>query len=400
MIEPKIFYRKLDFLLNKIGQEKSHKDFLLNIVYEIENTFGDDLHIKNGKVYQRLNEDFEIVESGDKDKSNSLDNILYAESEPIKALLKNGTYIFDDMSFSINSKQNGKIEYAIPAALTVDNSEDSWIFIFELKSGWVREEIEFCLNAVRTALNQRLFADLLKNELTQAALIQKSLLPSHAPDFRGYKISGRAQQAELVGGDIFDYHHFDNDVLGVSIGDAGGHGLPAALLVRDVVTGMRMGLEEGGKMVNTFKKLNRVIYRSVFSTRFISLFYCEIEINGKINFVNAGHPPPVLFKFKSGVIKELESTGLIFGALQEIDLEQSHVFMEQNDILLLYTDGIIERLNRKNEEFGIERLKAIISENKEKSPDDLIDLIFNKAQEFGRRKKWKDDVTLVVVKKT
>ena len=95
-------------------------------------------------------------------------------------------------------------------------------------------------------------------------------------------IAGFSKPAELVGGDLFDYFNFDNEEFGVCIGDASGHGLPAALLVRDVVTGLRMGLEKQMKMVYTFKKLNNVIYRSVYSTRFISLFYAEIQKDGNL----------------------------------------------------------------------------------------------------------------------
>ena len=84
-------------------------------------------------------------------------------------------------------------------------------------------------------------------------------------------------------------------MLGLSIGDASGHGLPAALLVRDVVTGMRMGIEKELKVAHVFEKLNRVIHRSRLSSRFVSVFYGELEADGNLVYVNAGHQPPILF---------------------------------------------------------------------------------------------------------
>ena len=84
-------------------------------------------------------------------------------------------------------------------------------------------------------------------------------------------------------------------MLGVSIGDASGHGLPAALLVRDVVTGLRMGIEKELKVAHVFEKLNRVIHRSRLSSRFVSVFYGELEADGNLVYVNAGHQPPILF---------------------------------------------------------------------------------------------------------
>ena len=186
-------------------------------------------------------------------------------------MLKSKTYIFDNPLLTIDKGINNQSEYKIPAAIVIGNSEFSWILVFELKSGWIREEIELCFNAVRTMLNYRFLTEASQNDIEKAANIQKSLLPSVAPQFPKLSVAGFSQPAELVGGDLYDYFDFDQEVFGVCIGDASGHGLPAALLVRDVVTGLRMGLEKHMKMVYTFKKLNNVIYRSVYSTRFVSL---------------------------------------------------------------------------------------------------------------------------------
>jgi len=188
-------------------------------------------------------------------------------------------------------------------------------------------------------------------------------------------------------------------MLGVCIGDASGHGLPAALLVRDVVTGLRMGLEKHMEMVYTFEKLNKVIYRSVYSTSFISLFYAEIEKNGNIFYVNAGHPSPLLFSAR-GKVSELESTGLIFGALPEIQLSRSFANMKSGDILVLYTDGIFERKNPfTGEDFGIEGIKKTVIENKDQTPEVILDKLFLNAFSFGLKRKWEDDATIMVIKK-
>src|SRR6185503_5413690 len=96
----------------------------------------------------------------------------------------------------------------------------------------------------------------------EAAEIQQSLLVEQAPDFAGYEIAFRSIPAEEVGGDFCDFNVLDNDILGLAIGDASGHGLPAALLVRDVVIGMRMGIERELKVAPVLTKLNRVIHRS------------------------------------------------------------------------------------------------------------------------------------------
>lgn len=394
MLEPKTFYRKLDFLFNRIGREKSGKDFLFSILKELQNTFGADLKICNGHIYEEFEEDFVLIYCNSK---NPMVKSLPLNSQVIQNAIINKTYIYDDLTskaiFGIKSSN----EYSIPAALYVSNPESRWIFVFELRSGWIREEIEFCFNATRAALNYRLYTEAFKNDLEQAAYIQQSLLPIQAPDIAGFDIAAKSIPAELVGGDLYDYFKFDGDGFGVCVGDASGHGLPAALLVRDVVTGLRMGMEREMKLLYTLKKLNNVIYRSVYSTRFISLFIAEIEQTGNILYVNAGHPSPILVD--KNQVFELESTGLIFGALPEITLHTAHAKMNPGSVLVIYTDGIVERKNSKKEDYGTERLTQIILENQDKTAKEIIEIIFNQAFEFGKKSKWMDDATILVLKR-
>ena len=397
MIEPKEFYRKLDLLLSKINKVKSGVDFLFTIVKELEKSFGNDLHVGSGRVYEKNGEEYLLISPGSLKENIEFGPSLPVSSILVESVLNSQTYIFDRQVFdnTLNGIQ-GK-EYAIPAAIMVNSQEKKWILIFELKSGWVREEIDFCFNAVRSVLNYRLLSESIKNEYEQAYLIQKSLLPTNSPQIPGYQIAGNSKQAELVGGDIFDYYEFNNDEFGFCIGDASGHGIPAALMARDVIIGLRMGLENQMKMIHTLKKLNKVIYQSIYSARFISLFYAEMEMNGSLFYVNAGHPAPILLH--KNEITELESTGLVFGALSEIDLRRSFINIYPGSVLVLYTDGIIERKNSWVKEFGLVGLKDVLINNKEKSADEILKAVFQAAEDFGENRKWKDDATVVVIKR-
>lgn len=397
MIDPKTFYRKLDFLLNKIGSEKSRKDFLFTIVKQLEDTFGEDLHLHQGRIYEENEDEYTLISAPDHIIKSQVKKCIPITSPDVQKIIDYGTYIFDDLEYGTDVKLTDTTGYSIPVGILVLSLEYRWIILFELMSGWIREEIEFCLNAVRTVLNHRLYAESIKNEMIQANLIQQSLLPAQAPAIKGFEIAGRSQPAEIVGGDLYDYFQFDGDGFGVCIGDASGHGMPAALLVRDVVTGLRMGIEEGKRIVYTFKKLNRVIHRSIYSTRFISLFYCEIDSDGHMHYVNAGHPSPLLLSGE--VIQELEPTGMIFGALTELDIYQTYTKMEPNSILVLYTDAIIERKDGKGHSFGVNRLKNLIRQNRHRSAQKILDGILNEANIFGRSKKWEDDATIIVIKK-
>ncbi len=397
MIEPKEFYRKLDSLLSKINMAESGTDFLFIIVKELEKTFGADLHIGKGLIYEKNGDEYLLLSQSSESENTDIEAKLSVESEAVQAILNSQTFIFDNHELGIILTGLKNKEYAIPVAIVVHNKEQNWILLFELKSGWIREEIEFCLNAVRSVLIYRLLSESHKSEYEQALLVQKSLLPKSSPKISGYQIAGKSQQAELVGGDIFDYYKYNDEEFGFCIGDASGHGMPAALIARDVIIGLRMGLENQNKMVHTLKKLNRVIYQSAYSTHFISLFYAEMETNGALFFVNAGHPSPIVI-YKDE-ITELESTGLIFGAFPEIDLRRSYVSIRPGGILVLYTDGIVERQNNAGEDFGMEGLKKVILKNKDKEAEEIMDAIFLTANKFGNSKKWKDDATIVVFKR-
>jgi sigma-B regulation protein RsbU (phosphoserine phosphatase) len=229
-------------------------------------------------------------------------------------------------------------------------------------------------------------------------VIQRSLLPAEAPVLEGFELAGRSQPAELVGGDLYDFLLFEDATFGVSIGDASGHGLPAALLVRDVVTGLRMGMEGQMKMAYTLRKLNQVIHRSTFSTRFASLFYGEVEANGNLIYVNAGHPPPLLIR--GDRVQQLQATGMVIGPLPELPLRRAYAFFEPGAVLVLYTDGIFERSTPARGAFGLERLTALVTAHQHLPAPDLVDLIFDAVFSFGNEEDWEDDATLVVVKRT
>jgi len=397
MYEPKKFYRNFDNLLKKIQENATGKNFLKSILKEVHDNFQDSLKIGSLRLYAERGDKLVLTETIGQENKKSFPKKIPLENEAVQKVLKHGSFIYDEREISIAPEMSQQETYAIPAAILIRGTEQRWIAVFELKEGWVREEVTFSLNAIRSALNQRLYSDAIQTDLEQAALIQKSLLPNHAPKFAGYQIAGRSQATEIVGGDLYDYFEFDDELLGVCLGDASGHGIPAALLVRDIGIGLRMGLEKHMKMVHTLQKLNQVIYRSTYSSRFVSLFYCEIEKDGHMIFVNAGHPAPFLVKGKQ--VTDLQATGLILGALPEISLHRSYTLIEPNSVMVIYSDGLFERENSQGELFEIKRLKELVIENQTKEAEEILNLIFDRVYEFGNHRKWDDDSTLVVIKR-
>jgi sigma-B regulation protein RsbU (phosphoserine phosphatase) len=239
--------------------------------------------------------------------------------------------------------------------------------------------------------------------LRKAAHIQHSLLVEDPPPFPGYELAARSVAADEVGGDFYDFHSFNGDMLGLSIGDASGHGLPAALLVRDVVTGLRMGIEKELKVAHVFEKLNRVIHRSRLSSRFVSVFYGELERDGNLVYVNAGHQPPILFfrEQRPGQPCDLELTigGTVIGPLPEAHFRRGFARVHPGEVLLMLTDGILERRDKAGEFFGLDRVRAIVRENQAEPATVILDRLFEAALGWGAGRPWEDDATIVVVKR-
>lgn len=394
MDNPKLFFRELDALLARISSDKSGQTVLPGFLKGLAQSFGDKLQIDGSAVFERRDNTFKILFTLG---GNGWKQELNADLPAVGLILKHGSFIFDDQNYTADFLEMPGRDYIIPAGISINSPDRQLLVIFGLKSNWVREEVTLFLNALRTALNYRLFTDIVGGEMEQAVEIQKSLLPRRNMKLDGYDIYGKSIPALLVGGDFYEYFELDRDNSLISIGDASGHGLPAALLVRDVVIGLRMGLASEYKLVHILKKLNRVIQQSTYSSSFVSLFLGEIEKGGHLFYVNAGHPAPLLVQ--ENRVRQLGATGMVLGFLKDIDLQRSHVQLNHNSILLLYTDGIVERQDGSENQFGLDRLIELVVKNQQGSAREITETIFKSVFDFGNSANWEDDATLVVIKK-
>jgi sigma-B regulation protein RsbU (phosphoserine phosphatase) len=265
------------------------------------------------------------------------------------------------------------------------------------------EELDFALNTIRAALDARLVDARVRGSFREAEEIQRSLLADEAPVYPGYEVACRSVATEEVGGDFYDFHDLGEDILGLAIGDASGHGLPAALVVRDVVTGLRMGIEKDLKIAHVFAKLNRVIHRSRLSSRFVSVFYGELEADGNLVYVNAGHPPPILFfrapKPGQPGDQELSVGGTVVGPLPEVRFRRGFARIRPGEILVMCTDGILERPDASGEFFGTEGLRQVVLDNRGASAQQVLDRLYRAVAAHGGDRPWDDDATVVVLKR-
>lgn len=399
MIDPKDFYRKMDGLLGDIVEPVgSDISFFTSMLDSLERMFGDELLFGEGHLYSENGRSFDLAHTVD--DTPRFPAAISNTDVLVKKVFEHGGYIFDQPDeapewFDLMGRQF----VGLVAFRVVSPPVDTFLFVYGLRPGWAREEVAFCLNTIRFTLGYRLRADAVASDIDKAAAIQRSLLPSGPPEFKGFDIAVRSEPAEEVGGDLYDFIDLSDDMLGVAIGDASGHGLPAALLVRDVLMGIRMGMGTGLKMVHMLKRLNRVIHETTYSTRFISVFYCELDAEGGILYSNAGHTSGLILH--DGKVERLDPTGTVMGPLANIPLLRAFSKLPHDGVLVLYTDGITERNGPDGTPWEVEGLIEFVRERCHLSAEEIVDETYDYALSLDHQSDLlEDDSTLMVIKRT
>jgi phosphoserine phosphatase RsbU/P len=243
----------------------------------------------------------------------------------------------------------------------------------------------------------------IEKDLVKAREIQRSILPEHEYSFGNYEIFGISIPDRIVGGDFFDYLTFgtEKDKLGVAIGDAASKGFSAAAQALYVSGALKMGTENELKMTAVMKKINNLVHKVFPYERFLTLFYMEIykDIKGLCLFVNAGHNPPIHLSYATNNMQTLEATGPVLGPAPDQEYYTDSFYFEKNDLLVMYTDGIVEATNSKFEFYGEDKLKEVILNNKNFSAKEIAENIIESVQKFSARAKYSDDKTIVVIKR-
>ena len=243
----------------------------------------------------------------------------------------------------------------------------------------------------------------IEKDLVKAREIQRSILPEHEYSFANYEIFGVSIPDRIVGGDFFDYLTFGNekDKLGVAIGDAASKGFSAAAQALYVSGALKMGTENELKMTAVMKKINSLVHRVFPDERFLTLFYMELykDTKGLCLYVNAGHNPPIHLNYETNSMDTLDATGPVLGPAPDQDYNTDSLYLNKNDVMVLYTDGIVEAANTKFEFYGEDRLKEVILNSKNFSAKEICTNIIEDVQKFSSRGKYSDDKTVVVVKR-
>jgi serine phosphatase RsbU (regulator of sigma subunit) len=392
-VEYKNLFRKLEKNLALIQGAGDVQATLSAILNRLMQDLTQDLGLLRGRIYVRRGDAFVLVEEFPAPREH-VGYRIPVTYEPIRQLLRDGFVVHGSGDPELDSEIEGSLGVRTFAAICVGESRER-IVAFSLLDSSDREHVVSVLNTIRHVINLTLRRERLEDRVAQARSIQLSLLPSPGPSFADFDIWGSTLPAEEVGGDLYDFIAVSERSLGVAIADSAGHGLPAALQARDAIIGLRMGVEERWRITATVEKLNKVVGSAALVSRFISLFYCEIEPNGMLVYCNAGHNPPLIYH--RGVFSELTRGGLILGPNPDARYERGYETLHPGSLLFAYTDGITEAEDAQGEMFGVERIRGIIAGRQWTSAKALVEAVFDAAKEFSSRGIPVDDQTALSV---
>jgi phosphoserine phosphatase RsbU/P len=252
--------------------------------------------------------------------------------------------------------------------------------------------------------NARLYEEAIKatlaeREMALAVQVQKNFLPREEPDFAPYDISGSARACRHVGGDYYDYLPIDEDRLAVVIADVSGVGVSASLLMASLRGALHERFPSEFDLSDLTAKLNDFVYASSDSHCFISFFLAVFDRRThEATYVNAGHNPPLLIG-AGGRTETLEPTGLCLGMFPAQTYEERRVALAPQDVLCLFTDGIVESRKAEVEEYGDARLADRVREFGGLKAGEIMERIFDDVFSFSGCTEAGDDMTLVVIKR-
>jgi sigma-B regulation protein RsbU (phosphoserine phosphatase) len=394
-IDYRALMKKVEQVVAAIDQTDDRAITIHSVIESIIAKFRTELGIYGGRLYRRDGELYTISETFGDAKEVPKGLQVPRSYRPIELLLEHGTIYMDAKDPNVDPGLEGLL--GVGEFVAIEVGDEEYLLAFNLANGNShRDDVLFSLGILRHIINQKIRRDRMEGIFAEARKIQASILPRRVPSYGEYDIYGYSEPMEEVGGDFFDYIPLTEKILGLAIADVSGHGLPAALQVRDIYMGLRMGLARDFKIVRTVERLNRIIHQSTLTSRFVSMFYGELELNGVFIYVNAGHPPPYHLA-ADGTSRAMEEGGPVLGPLPQMSYERGFVILKPGDLLIFYTDGIVEARSREGEEFGVERLLQVAREQRGKTARAIVEAVFASVERFAGGVEAEDDRTLMVV---
>ncbi len=248
-------------------------------------------------------------------------------------------------------------------------------------------------------LELRFERERIKRELEFAIEIQQSFQPSAPPVMDDYEFQGISFSCYEIGGDYYDFIELPEGKMMIALGDVSGKGTAAALLMSSLHAAIHAQVTANISLLETIKSVNQYLAKNTPTNRFVTLFAAELDpLTGILNYINAGHNPPLVGR-ADGKVEQLDAGGFPLGIMLQAEYEVGQLQLNSGDSLVIYSDGVSEANNLKDEEFGMERLTQVVSKNIRASAAGLRDKVESALSIFTQTAPANDDITLVIVKR-
>lgn len=233
-------------------------------------------------------------------------------------------------------------------------------------------------------------------EIELASNIQKRLVPEINFSTLHYDIIGKTLPAKEIGGDYFDFVNLGDEKFAIMIGDVSGHNLPAGVLMAITKSAIRTELKYNSNTGNIAASLNNTICENSEKNMFVSFCLCIFDTaNKSYEILNAGHLP--IIKTSKSSITKIKTPNIAMGLKPGAKFIPEKGNFEAGDKFVLLTDGITERMNEKNDEYGFDNLEKVIRQHGDSETEKLFDDIFEEVNSFGGKTELSDDATLMII---
>lgn len=266
--------------------------------------------------------------------------------------------------------------------------------------------LEAIASQVATAIvNARLRRDMeqsaqMERQIRLAADVQRRMIPARPPTSDRYEFGCIYEPSSELGGDFYDFIQFDNGDIGVVIADVVGKGVPASLMMASVRSALRSNARRVTDISEIIQSVNNRLQHDTLANEFATAFYMELSAGGRIKYCNAGHEPLLLLR--RGEIRTLDVGGLALGILEDAEYHSAEETLEPGDVLVIFTDGMMEAMNYHGEAYGRERLHNSVRLHGSMPPDLPVDMIAKQllwdVRRFVGLAPVTDDITLVVTR--
>ena len=249
-------------------------------------------------------------------------------------------------------------------------------------------------------LAERHEKELMDAEIRRATIIQGNLLARELPEYSGYKVYAYQEQCRAVGGDLYDVRILPDNRMLFTLGDVSGKGMGAALLMSNIMASFRILYEDQEfDICRAVERVSNQLWASSSPEDFATLFLGVVDNKtNKMAFVNAGHNPPYLVR-KDGRIEELEASGCMIGAFNFASWAENSVELNEGDVVVVFTDGVVEAEKDDHQMYKEERLQEIARRLKGESPREISRGIMEDIRSFIQGAPQSDDITMLILKR-